>query len=120
MSVPLLTEHPVGIACIAIADVPIPDPVVVAGTDGKFVLINPAAEEVFSISDAFERGTPVAGRLPRGLDEMLLGSETDHGDIRLGSPEPCHYTISASAVRAADDRLIGRVLVLHDVTKLSG
>ena len=165
VTIPLRTEsRPVGLVCVALRDVTIPDPVtlrlaaafgdhaasavrttmvleqaghqeaeiraivasipdplVVAATDGTFVLVNPAAEHLFGVSGDFERGRAVRGRLPAGLDEMLLGEPAGTRDIHLGSPEPEHFAATVSAVRAdpsvSGSVELGRVLVLHNKSK---
>lgn len=94
----------------------IPDPLVVVANDGTFVLVNPAAEEVFGISDDFERGRKVAGHMPPSVEELLAGPPGRSIDLRLGSPEPAYYVATVSAVRGSDGEVLGRVLALHDRT----
>ncbi|MCC7076215.1 MAG: GAF domain-containing protein [Acidimicrobiia bacterium] len=94
-----------------------PDPIVVATLAGECVLINPAAEMLFGISNDFERGRAVIGRLPGGLDEMLLTGDHGPRDVTLGTPTPEHFVASVSKVTTKDAREIGRVLVLHNKSK---
>lgn len=94
-----------------------PDPIVVSTLTGECVLINPAAEMLFGISNDFERGRSVIGRLPSGLDEMLLSGDHGPRDVTLGTPTPEHFVASVARVTTKDAREIGRVLVLHNKSK---
>lgn len=93
-----------------------PNPLVVVDPDGAMVLVNPAAEVLFGLSSDFERGRPVAGRLPAKLDEFILEASGETRDLRLGTPEPHSYTASVARVADADGAELGRVLLLADRT----
>lgn len=93
-----------------------PNPLVVVDPDGDVVLVNPSAEVLFGLSSDFEAGRPVAGRLPAHLDELILSGGTEAREVRLGTPEPHHYTASVSRVAGPDGVELGRVLLLTDRT----
>jgi signal transduction histidine kinase len=95
------------------------NPVLVVDDAGRFVLINGAAAELFSIASAFEIGQPVAGKLGHPVLEELL-TERNQGattEVVLGEAEPRVYKASARRVMSSGGRLLGRVLVLDDITK---
>ena len=95
------------------------NPVLVVDEAGRFVLINGAAAELFSIAAAFELGQPIAGKLGHPVIEELLteqgqGSTTE---VVLGEVDPRVYKASARRVMSSGGRVLGRVLVLDDITK---
>src|SRR5437660_281216 len=56
------------------------DPVLVVDPAGRFAALNPAAAELFALSDSFELGRPARGRLGHpGLEALLLGTEPSPG-----------------------------------------
>ncbi|MBV8986068.1 MAG: PAS domain-containing protein, partial [Acidimicrobiia bacterium] len=95
------------------------NPVLVVDDAARFVLINGAAAELFSIAAAFELGQPVAGKLGHPLlEEMLI--DHNHGsttEVVIGEVEPRVYKASARPVLSSGGRVLGRVLVLDDITK---
>jgi signal transduction histidine kinase len=95
------------------------NPVVVVDEAGRFVLINGAAAELFSVAAAFELGQPLAGKLGHPVLEELL-TEQGNGsttEVVLGQVEPRVYKASARRVMSSGGRVLGRVLVLDDITK---
>ena len=94
----------------------VPDPVVVVDTDGTFVVLNSTAEALFGLSSGYERGRPVRGRLPAGLDEALLAGSGERRTVRLGAPDAHAYEVQVSGVRGDDGREAGRIMILHDRT----
>src|SRR5947209_20221935 len=95
------------------------NPVLVVDEAARFVLINGAAAELFSIAAAFELDQPVAGKLGNPvIEEMIIaqgqGSTTE---VVIGEAEPRVYKASARRVMSSGGRLLGRVLVLDDITK---
>jgi signal transduction histidine kinase len=95
------------------------NPVVVVDEADRFVLINGAAAELFSLASAFELGQPVAGKLGHPVLEDLL-TQHDQGsttEVVIGEAEPRVYKASARRVMSSGGRLLGRVLVLDDITK---
>jgi len=95
------------------------NPVLVVDEAGRFVLINGAAAELFSLAAAFELGQPVAGKLGHPVLEELL-TERNQGtttEVAIGEVEPRVYKASARRVMSSGGRVLGRVLVLDDITK---
>jgi signal transduction histidine kinase len=95
------------------------NPVVVVDDAGRFVLINGAAAELFSIASAFELGQDITGKLGHPVLEELLTSH-DQGattEVVIGEAEPRVYKASARRVMSSGGRILGRVLVLDDITK---
>jgi signal transduction histidine kinase len=98
----------------------ITSPVLIAGEDGCFLLLNGAASELFSLSERFEIGQPVAGRLGHHVvEELLTGARDGTAEVGLVTPdgEERLYRASARAAAAGDGRRLGRVLVLDDLTR---
>jgi len=95
------------------------NPVVVVDEMGRFILVNGAAAELFSLASAFEIGQPVDGKLGHPVLEELLTAD-DHGrtvEVAVGEPQPRVYKASARRVTSSGGRVLGRVLVLDDITK---
>jgi len=95
------------------------NPVIVVDEADRFVLINGAAAELFSLAAAFELGQPVADKLGHPVLEGLL-TQHDHGrttEVVIGEAEPRVYKASARRVMSSGGRVLGRVLVLDDITK---
>jgi signal transduction histidine kinase len=92
------------------------DPVLVVDRAGRFTALNPAAAELFALSDSFEIGRPARGRLGHpALEGLLVGDGTDArgesladgAEVVLGRPAPRRFV--ATARRLGD----GRVLILR-------
>jgi signal transduction histidine kinase len=96
-----------------------PNPVVVVDEAGSFVVVNGAAAEVFGLTGAFEVGQPARGRLGHGVVEsLLLGDTPDSAtEVLLGVSNPRTYRASVRRVMSASGRMLGRVLVLDDITE---
>jgi signal transduction histidine kinase len=98
------------------------DPALVVDAAGHFVAVNPAAAELFALSDSFEIGRPAAGRLGHpDLEARLLGtgsSAFDGGEIEvvLGRPTPRRYRALARALGGPG----GRVLILRPAPAAPG
>jgi signal transduction histidine kinase len=97
------------------------DPALVVDAGGRFVAVNPAAAELFALSDSFEIGRPARGRLGHPeLEARLLGSGPagDGGEIEvvLGRPTPRRYRALARALGGPG----GRVLVLRPAPAVPG
>ncbi len=89
------------------------DPVLVVDDAGRFRALNPAAAELFALSDSFEIGRSAQGRLGHpDLEALLLGT-TPEGEaaleVVLGRPTPRRYRAAARALGGDG----GRVLVLR-------
>lgn len=95
----------------------VPDPVIVADSEGRFVAVNPAAAERFGLNDRFIAGTPIAGRLRSDeLERMLLAAHSGRAEVRVGVPEPRTYRARVSLVNPELGRASTRILALEDVT----
>lgn len=96
------------------------DPLLVAGEDGTFLLLNPAAAELFSLSETFEVGQRVAGRLGHPvLEELLLGAREGRVDVALvtqGGQERV-YRASSRVATGQNGTRMARVVVLDDLTR---
>lgn len=94
-----------------------PNPVVVVDEEGRFTVINGSAAEAFSISETFEVGQPSKGRLGNAtLETMLAGGLEGPIEIGFGQPAPRVYRATVRRVVAPGGRMLGRVLVLDDIT----
>src|SRR5256714_2357583 len=92
------------------------NPVIVVDPAGRFLTINPAAEHVFNLSGTFDRGKPAQGRLePPELEEFLL-SGWGVREFELTWPAPRTYRASTYELRDRSQEVIGRVMVLVDLT----
>lgn len=95
----------------------IENPVVVVDSSGRLVVANPAAEELFGFSSAFQQGRPVAGVLGDPKLEALLTGEHDQViEVVAGTPVPLIWKAKATAISTPDSGSGGRVLVMVDVT----
>ncbi|MDQ3941385.1 MAG: ATP-binding protein [Actinomycetota bacterium] len=93
----------------------VPNPIVLVDARGKIVGVNPAAEQIFSISGTFWAGSSVKGALGHEELERLLGSEGDlQAEVLAGNP-PRTYKARVTDVRVPGAPM-GRVLVMDDVT----
>ncbi len=93
-------------------------PVLVADERGDFALVNSAAAELFHLSETFEVGQPVRGRLGNvPLEELLTGERHGSLEVALGTDGLRVYRAVARTVRGAEGRSLGRVLVLDDLTR---
>lgn len=111
------------------------DGVISTDTDGRVVYLNPRAERLSGWSAEDAVGLPLTRVLPlapsgdAGLDELLQQCLRQGkplvvaGDRRLSSPNGGRETavqIKLSPIRDARQRIIGVLVVLHDVTELAG
>ena len=95
-------------------------PLLVAGEDGRFVLLNGAASELFSLSETFDVGQEVASRLGHAvLEDLLVGVREGGAEVVLVAPEGAERVYRATARVAVDEegRRVARVLVLDDLTR---
>jgi signal transduction histidine kinase len=89
------------------------DPALAVDADGRFRTLNPAAAELFALSDSFEIGRSARGRLGHpGLEGLLLGDGTadfaEGSEVVLGRPTPRRFVATARSLGAA-----GRILFLR-------
>ena len=97
--------------------------VIAMGLDGHVISMNPAASRILSLDELDVRGRPLE-RL--GIDARLIDfarsvSEAGgHGssEITLDSLEGRQIVIQSEPIHDDDDRQVGTVLVLDDVTRL--
>jgi two-component system phosphate regulon sensor histidine kinase PhoR len=95
-----------------------PDPALVVDENGRFLMINGAAAELFHVAGTFELGQTVAGRLGNPLLEAMLAGD-DHRDgqveVAMGQP-PRAYRAAVRGIHSAEGRRLGRIMVLDDIT----
>jgi signal transduction histidine kinase len=95
-----------------------PDPAVVVDENGRFLMVNSRAAELFHVAGTFEMGQDVAGRLGNPLLEAMLAGD-DHRDgqveVALGHP-PRAYRAAVRRIHSAEGRVLGRIMVLDDIT----
>ncbi len=96
------------------------DGVLILDTRNHVVDINPAAENIIGRPSAEMLGQPIAGVLadrPDLLDHFRDVTEA-HAEISLGKGRAKRsYDLRISPLREQRDRLIGRLIVLHDITE---
>ena len=94
-------------------------PVLVVDEAGRFAMLNSAASELFRLSHAFELGQPVAGKLHNPVLESLLTGDVDVTTevvVDAGEDEARAFRATVRRVRSGGGRVLGRLLVLDDVT----
>jgi len=96
-----------------------PNPVLVVDENGRFAVLNGAAAEVFGLTGAFEIGQDARGRIGNAVVEALLLGDAPDGasELLLGVPDPRTYRAAVRRVVSSSGRVLGRVLVLDDVTE---
>jgi PAS domain S-box-containing protein len=96
------------------------DSVIVLDAQNRIVDLNPTAERLIGRSTVEVLGQPVDRALPGGLGaaEQYQAATEMHSEIVLGEAESQRiYDFRISPLRDRRGRLIGRVLVLHDVSE---
>lgn len=92
-------------------------PVVVVDEGGGISEMNAAAAEAFRLAGRFERNMAVSGRLGHKTLEQMLTTGDDHTtEIVLGGEEPRVYRATVRRMRTSTGRVMGRILVLDDLT----
>ncbi len=95
-----------------------PDPVLVTDASNRLILANPAAGQIFGVM--IRRGErPDLERTiqVKALYELLLVSSEERSTAEINMPDGKTYLATASAM-TAEDRTVGRVCILRDVTQL--
>ncbi|MEA2433136.1 MAG: two-component system, OmpR family, phosphate regulon sensor histidine kinase PhoR [Actinomycetota bacterium] len=93
----------------------VPNPIILIDARGKIVAINPACEQVFSISGMFTAGSPAIGTIGHPEVERLLSADGDlQGEVIAGNP-PKTYKVRVTDVHVPGAPM-GRVLIMDDVT----
>jgi PAS domain S-box-containing protein len=92
----------------------------VVDLEGRILDVNPAAAAIVGIPEARLRGRPASEVLP--LESGVTGGSADAGtgdrEITLGNPGPArHYDVNTAPLSNRNGELIGRLLLLHDVTE---
>lgn len=98
-----------------------PNPVLVVDDQGCFLMVNGAASELFHLAGAFEVGHTVRGKLRSAELEHALSGEDDgydrHIEVALDPGEGERvYRAGIRRVQASNGRILGRVLVLDDIS----
>jgi len=97
-----------------------PDPVLVTDAANRLILVNPAASQIFGITIRRGERQNLQKTIPiKPLYELLqLSSSVDEGrTTEIKMPDGKTYLATASAM-IADDRTVGRVCIMRDVTQL--
>lgn len=95
-----------------------PDPVLVTDASNRLILANPAAGHIFGVT--IRRGErPDAEKTiqVKALNELLLASSTERRSAEIAMPDGKTYLAMASPM-TADEKTVGRVCILRDVTQL--
>lgn len=93
----------------------VPNPVVVAGPDGRLLGINPAAADLFGVSQ-LELGQPVSGRLGHpGIEQFLATGGEASSEVVVVDPTGAERVFRLAPAVASSSR----VVVLDDVTRRS-
>ena len=96
------------------------DSVIVLDAHNRIVDLNPAAEDLIGRASAEVLGQPVDQAFPGGLGaaEQYQAATETHSEIVLGEAETQRiYDFHISPLHARRGRLVGRLLVLHDVSE---
>ncbi|MCC6500872.1 MAG: GAF domain-containing protein [Anaerolineales bacterium] len=95
-----------------------PDPVLVTDASNRLILANPAATDVFGVN--IRRGErPEAEKTiqVKALTELLQASSSERHSAEVNMPDGKTYLAMASPM-TADEKTVGRVCILRDVTQL--
>jgi len=87
---------------------------------GRILDVNPMAAAIVGIPEAGLRSRHVSEVLPlaAGPPGSAHEPEADHTEIVLGNPDPVrHYDVNVTPLSGRDGDLVGRLLLLHDVTE---
>jgi PAS domain S-box-containing protein len=96
------------------------DGVLVLNVEGQVVDINPAAQAILGRQAAEALDQPIAQVMANqpALAELCLDDEETHTEITLGDEEAQRtYELRISRLHDHRDYLIGRLIVLHDITE---
>lgn len=95
-----------------------PDPVLVTDASNRLVLANPAASQLFNIIIRRGERQDLQRTIPiKPLYDLLMASAKDGNTSEIKMPNGRTYLATASAM-TAEDRTVGRVCILRDVTQL--
>lgn len=95
------------------------DAVIVTDQTERILLINRAAERIFSLNASKVVGRPVAKVIePAKLVRALTGQDEHTRNLELPMPNGQTYYASASTIISNEGQVFGRVAVLRDITQL--
>ena len=95
------------------------DAVIVTDQTERILLINRAAERIFSLNASKVIGRPVASVFePAKLVKALTGQEEHTRNLELPLADGKTYYASASTIVSNEGQIFGRVAVLRDITQL--
>jgi len=95
-----------------------PDPVLVTDASNRLILANPAASQLFGINiRRGERQDLQRSIQIKSLYELLLSSSENGRTTEVTMPDGKTFLATASAM-TADDRTVGRVCIMRDVSQL--
>ncbi len=95
------------------------DAVIVTDQTERILLINRAAERIFSLNASKVVGRPVAKVIePAKLVKALTGQDEHTRNLELPMPNGQTYYASASTIISNEGQVFGRVAVLRDITHL--
>ena len=93
------------------------EPVVLVDDDNRLLLVNGAAAELFHLPGMYIRGERVQGKLgDETLETLLCGDDEGQVEVMLGTTDPHIYLASVRRIVAPTGALLGKVLVLRDIT----
>jgi PAS domain S-box-containing protein len=95
------------------------DAVIVTDQTNRILLLNPAMERLFGVSASEVANRPVADVI---ANETLVQALTEREDrvrnLEIAGGEDRTFYASVSTIARNDGQVVGRVAVLHDITKL--
>jgi PAS domain S-box-containing protein len=95
-----------------------PDPVLVTDASSRLVLANPAASQIFGVTIRRGERQDLQRTIQiKPLYELLQASSEDGRTSEINMPNGKTYLATASAM-VAEDRTVGRVCIMRDVTQL--
>lgn len=95
-----------------------PDPVLVTDAQNRLLLANSVAKEIFSNGNDLARGMPIDRIInQKEVVELLSLAEDEIQTREITLPDGSVYVAKAKAVMSQDQRRMGQVCVLRDVTR---
>jgi PAS domain S-box-containing protein len=95
------------------------DPVLVTDQTNRILLLNPAMERLFNVSASDVANRLVADVIPsQGLVAALTEQEERVRNLEIAGYDGRTFYAGVSTIIRNDGQVVGRVAVLHDITKL--
>ncbi|HSH01421.1 MAG TPA: ATP-binding protein [Anaerolineae bacterium] len=94
------------------------DAVIVTDSTDRILLVNPAMEEAFNLKSSDAVGADVRTVIHDDNFLQALTTHTKRVRIEVLSDSKRTFTAHAAPIIASDGQALGRVVVLHDITKL--